>query len=59
MGRGPRASRRRGRRQRTAPAGGRRARNKTTIKSRIVAAALVLFQRKGFDASGSSARHLS
>src|SRR5437762_11721133 len=35
--------------------GGRRARNKETTKSRIVAAALALFQVKGFDATTTKA----
>src|SRR5882672_5897077 len=37
------------------PAAGRRARNKETKKSRIVAAALALFQVKGFDATTTRA----
>src|SRR5712691_2321760 len=36
-------------------AGGRRARNKETTKSRIVAAALTLFRGKGFDATTTKA----
>ena len=37
------------------PAAGRRARNKETTKSRIVAAALALFRGKGFDATTTKA----
>jgi AcrR family transcriptional regulator len=38
-----------------APASGRRAKNKETTRSRIVAAALALFQAKGFDATTTKA----
>src|SRR3979409_2216945 len=40
---------------RSRPALGRRARNKEATKSRIVAAALALFQSKGFDATTTKA----
>jgi AcrR family transcriptional regulator len=41
--------------RRTPPSGGRRAFNKETTKSRIVAAALALFRIKGFDATTTKA----
>jgi AcrR family transcriptional regulator len=39
----------------SSPGAGRRAKNKETTKSRIVAAALALFQSKGFDATTTKA----
>src|SRR5467141_1295185 len=41
--------------RRTPPAAGRRARRKESTRSRIVAAALALFQIKGFDATTTKA----